>query len=120
MIQLKRAYEQAGREDGLRYLVDRIWPRGVKKDALRLDGWAKEAAPSTALRRWFGHDAKKWEKFKRRYWKELEAHPEALDALRAAARKGKLTLVYSAHDAEHNNAIALKEYLERKGAHQRR
>ena len=120
MIHLKRAYDQRGRGGGKRYLVDRIWPRGVKKEALRLDGWFKDVAPSTGLRKWFGHDEKKWEEFNHRYRKELESHPEALDELRTAAREGDVTLVYSAHDPEHNNAVALKEYLQGKAAHQRR
>ena len=112
MIRLKRVYERAGREDGKRYLVERLWPRGVKKEALRMDGWMKDAAPSTKLRKWFGHDPKKWEEFKRRYRKELDANPEGVRQILEAMRKGDVTLIYSSHDAEHNNAVALEQYLE--------
>ncbi len=114
MLSLKRAYEPAGGEDGQRFLVERLWPRGVKKDKLRLTGWLKEAAPSTELRQWFSHDPAKWNEFRRRYFAELKAHPEAVQPLRDAAKVGKVTLVYSSHDEEHNNAVALKEYLERR------
>ncbi len=114
MIQLKRAYEQAGPEDGVRYLVERLWPRGVKKTELRLDGWLKDAAPSDDLRRWFAHDPKKWDEFRRRYDTELDSRAEALLPIQTAARRGRVTLVYSAHDTEHNNAVALKQYLERR------
>jgi uncharacterized protein YeaO (DUF488 family) len=112
MIRLKRVYERAGREDGKRYLVERLWPRGVKKEALRMDGWMKDAAPSTKLRKWFGHDPKKWEEFKRRYRKELEVNSEGVKQILEAMRKGDVTLIYSSHDAEHNNAVALEQYLE--------
>jgi uncharacterized protein YeaO (DUF488 family) len=112
MIRLKRVYEEAGREDGKRYLVERLWPRGVKKEALRMDGWVKDAAPSTKLRKWFGHDPKKWEEFKRRYRKELDANPEGVRQILEAMRKGDVTLIYSSRDAEHNNAVALEQYLE--------
>jgi uncharacterized protein YeaO (DUF488 family) len=112
MIRLKRVYEKAGREDGKRYLVERLWPRGVKKEALRMDGWMKDAAPSTKLRKWFGHDPKKWEEFKRRYRKELEVNSEGVKQILEAMRKGDVTLIYSSHDAEHNNAVALEQYLE--------
>lgn len=112
MLALKRAYEKARAEDGSRFLVERLWPRGVKKTDLRIDGWLKEVAPSDALRRWFGHDPAKWADFRRRYFAELSNHPEAWEPIRTAARDGTVTLVYSAHDSEHNNAVALKEYLE--------
>ena len=112
MIQLKRAYEQPSPEDGVRLLVERLWPRGVKKADLRLDGWLKDVAPSDSLRRWFGHDPAKWNEFQRRYFTELDAHPEALLPIETTARHGRVTLVYSAHDTEHNNAVALKQYLE--------
>ncbi|HZS72604.1 MAG TPA: DUF488 domain-containing protein [Candidatus Acidoferrum sp.] len=112
MIRLKRVYEKAGRGDGKRYLVERLWPRGVKKEALRMDGWLKDAAPSTKLRKWFGHDPKKWEEFKRRYRKELDANPEGVRQILEAMRKGDVTLIYSSRDAEHNNAVALGQYLE--------
>jgi uncharacterized protein YeaO (DUF488 family) len=112
MIQLKRAYEKASESDGARFLVERLWPRGVKKQDLRLDGWLKDVAPSNDLRRWFGHDPEKWNAFKRRYVHELEQHENVWQSLLARARLGQITLVYSAHDTEHNNAIVLKEFLE--------
>jgi uncharacterized protein YeaO (DUF488 family) len=112
MIQLKRAYDTANNDDGVRFLVERLWPRGVKKDALRLDGWLKDVAPSTELRKWFSHDLAKWTEFQRRYFAELNKRPEALEPLFKAARKGRVTLVFSSHDSEHNNAVALKSYLE--------
>jgi uncharacterized protein YeaO (DUF488 family) len=111
VIKVKRAYEEAEPEDGTRYLVDRLWPRGVKKDALRIEGWLKEVAPSQALRRWFNHDPEKWNEFRRRYFGELDAKPEAWAPLVEAARKGSVTLIYSAHDTQHNNGVALAEYL---------
>lgn len=114
MIQLKRAYEQASRQDGQRFLVERLWPRGVKKSALRLEGWLKEVAPSTVLRQWFHHDPERWEEFERRYRVELDRHPEVCHPILEAARKGLVTLVYSSHDRQHNNAVALRNYLESK------
>jgi uncharacterized protein YeaO (DUF488 family) len=111
MFALKRAYEEPGPKDGTRFLVERLWPRGVKKTELHIDGWLKDAAPSNELRRWFGHDHQKWPEFRRRYFAELDSHPEAWE-LRSAGRRSRVTLVYSAHDTEHNNAAALKEYLE--------
>lgn len=113
MIQLKRAYEDAAPQDGVRFLVERLWPRGVKKADLRLDDWLKEVAPSDHLRRWFAHDPEKWDEFQRRYFAELDAQPDVLQPIRTAMRHGRVTLVYSAHDTEHNNAVALKEYIER-------
>lgn len=114
-IRLKRAYDPPGADDGYRVLVDRVWPRGVSKDDLALDEWAKQLAPSSELRRWFGHDPGRWDEFRRRYAAELEgSDPEArdvLDRLRARAREGTVTLVYSARDTEHNNAVALGEHL---------
>lgn len=113
MLQLKRAYDAAGNEDGTRFLVERLWPRGVKKEDLRLDGWLKDVAPSTELRKWFNHDPAKWTEFQRRYFAELKEHPEALEPILKAARKGRVTLIFSSHDAVHNNAVALKSYLDR-------
>ncbi len=113
MIAVKRAYEPAARADGTRILVERLWPRGVKKQDLRLDAWAKEIAPSPALRTWYGHDVAKWTEFQRRYRAELDAHPAALEPLLAAARRGRLTLVYAARDEEHNSARVLLQYLEK-------
>ena len=112
MIYLKRAYEESSPEDGLRFLVDRLWPRGVKAAELALDGWFKEIAPSDGLRRWFGHDSTKWDEFRRRYFTELDSRPEVWREIGHAARNRRVTLIYSAHDTEHNNAVALKEYLE--------
>jgi uncharacterized protein YeaO (DUF488 family) len=117
MVLLKRAYEPAHAGDGQRFLVERLWPRGVKKDSLRIAGWLREVAPSTELRQWFGHDPAKWNEFRRRYFAELDTHRDTLQPLRDAARQGKVTLVYSSHDREHNNAVALKEYLESKLTH---
>lgn len=118
MITLKRAYEPVAREDGTRFLVERLWPRGLKKDALRLDAWLKDVAPSTKLRQWFGHDPSKWSEFQRRYRAELGRNAEALGPILKAARRGRVTLVYSSHDQEHNNAVVLKAYVEsRLGGH---
>ena len=112
MLALKRAYERAAPEDGARFLVERLWPRGIKKTDLQIEAWLRDVAPSDALRRWFAHDPKKWPEFRRRYFTELDIHPEAWERIRSAARHGRVTLVYSAHDTEHNNAVALKEYLQ--------
>ena len=112
MIRLKRAYEAPDAADGARYLVDRLWPRGVTKDALQIAGWPKDVAPSTELRPWFGHDPAKWDEFRRRYAAELAANPVAWQPLLAAARAGTLTLVYSAKDTRHNDAVVLKVFLE--------
>ena len=114
MIALKRAYEPASREDGLRFLVERLWPRGVTKAELRLDSWLKETAPSTELRKWFHHDPAKWSRFRARYFRELDAAPEAWRPILSAASRGPVTLVFSSRDVEHNNAVALREYLDRK------
>ena len=112
-LRLKRAYEPAAAEDGRRFLVERLWPRGVRKTDLRLDGWLREVAPSPELRRWFGHDRAKWTEFRRRYFRELGARDDTLQPIRAAARQGPVTLVYGARDTEHNAAVALREYLQR-------
>ena len=112
MILLKRAYALPTPKDGKRFLVERLWPRGVRKSALPLSGWLKEIAPSTELRKWFSHDPAKWSEFRRRYRAELVAKPETWKPLLEAARKGTVTLVYSSHDTEHNNAVVLKEFLE--------
>ena len=110
-VRIKRAYEPPAPDDGTRILIDRLWPRGVKKENLPLAQWAKELAPSTALRKWFGHDVARWEEFQQRYAEELKSHGELLDALRTLARKGTLTLVYAAHDEVHNNAVVVREIL---------
>jgi uncharacterized protein YeaO (DUF488 family) len=111
MIQLQRAYDRPGSDDGTRLLVERLWPRGVKKTSLKIDDWVKDAAPSTELRKWFSHDPAKWNEFRRRYFAELKANPEAWKPILEAAH-GKVTLIYSSHDMEHNNAVALKEFIE--------
>ena len=115
-IRIKRAYEPATDDDGARILIDRLWPRGIKKEALVLDQWAKELAPSTELRRWFGHDPARWTTFRQRYAAELHAHADRLESLRALARKGAITLVYGAHDQVHNNAVVLRALLVEPGA----
>lgn len=112
MIRTRRVYDPPEPGDGTRFLVERLWPRGMKKEELPLDGWLKDAAPSDELRRWFSHDPAKWDEFRRRYDAELEGKPDVLQPLREAARQGNVTLLYSARDTEHNNAVALKEYLE--------
>ena len=113
-IRLKRAYALPAKADGQRVLVDRVWPRGVSKDDLKLDDWVKEVAPSSELRKWFGHDPEKWEGFKERYFAELEDCPQAVDRLRERLARGTVTLVFGAKDTEHNNAVALKAYLQRR------
>jgi uncharacterized protein YeaO (DUF488 family) len=112
MIRIKRVYDPPEADDGRRYLVERLWPRGMKKEVVRMDGWLKDVAPSDALRRWFGHDPCRWEEFKRRYVSELEENHETWKPLLDEAGQGTITLIYSARDREHNNALALKEFLE--------
>lgn len=112
-IQVRRAYEAPKKSDGYRVLVDRVWPRGVKKEQLKLDAWRKQLAPSTRLRKWFGHDPAKWTEFKRRYFRELIEQREDIRELRKKAERGRLTLVFAARDTEFNNAVALKEYLQK-------
>lgn len=110
-VRLKRAYEGATVADGTRVLVDRLWPRGVKKIDAAIDHWAKELAPSTELRTWFGHDPARWEEFCRRYAAEITAHREEIDRLRDLALKGPVTLVYGARDETHNDAVVLREII---------
>lgn len=112
MIHTKRAYDPPEPNDGTRVLVDRIWPRGVKKADLQIDRWRKDVAPSRELRQWFGHDPDKWDEFQRRYHVGLDEHPKSWQPLVELAREGNLTLVYGARDRAHNNAIALKAYLD--------
>jgi uncharacterized protein YeaO (DUF488 family) len=114
MIQLKRAYENASPGDGERILVERLWPRGVSKQRASVDLWLKDVAPSPELRKWFGHDPAKWKQFEERYRNELKARPDVIDELRRKARRGKITFVYAARDQEHNSALILKNFLERK------
>lgn len=111
-IRLKRAYDAPAGSDGSRVLVDRVWPRGVTKEKLKADAWLKNIAPSTPLRKWFGHDPQKWDEFRKRYFKELDSHPEEVRLLREKARHGSLTLVFGAKEERFNNAEAIKEYLE--------
>src|SRR5689334_2250700 len=120
-IQLKRAYEPPSRSDGERVLVERLWPRGLRKADAHLDEWLKDVAPSTELRRWFGHDPSRFAEFRERYLRELRAEPArtALDDLARRATRGTLTLVYSAHDEVHNNAVVLARELERRLARKR-
>jgi uncharacterized protein YeaO (DUF488 family) len=114
MITLKRVYDPVSRTDGTRFLVERLWPRGVSKAKLHVDAWLKEVGPSTALRKWFNHDPDKWDEFRRRYFRELDSQPEAWQPIASAARRGRVTLVYSSHDTQHNNAVALQEYVQAK------
>lgn len=111
VITLTRVYDDEKAGEGPRFLVERLWPRGVRRADLQLDDWLKEVAPSHELRRWFGHEPEKWEEFRRRYFAELDERPQAWAPLRDVAASGDVTLLYSSHDAEHNNAVALREYL---------
>lgn len=113
-IWLKRAYDEPKKADGRRVLVDRVWPRGVSREQAAIDEWLKEAAPSTELRKWFGHDPPKWEEFRKRYFRELDERPETVDRLAAWVGEGRVTLVFGAREERFNNAVALKEYLERR------
>ena len=119
MIRLKRVYEEPSPGDGVRFLVERLWPRGVRKTELPADGWCKDAGPSSELRKWFSHDSQKWQEFQRRYFVELDERPEAWKPISNAAKRGTVTLLYSSRDSDHNNALALKQYLEAKTAHSR-
>ena len=113
-VLVRRVYEPATSKDGQRVLVDRIWPRGIRKAELADAVWLKEIAPSTALRRWFGHRPERWQEFRRRYFAELDRAKGATKLLRDLLRKGPVTLLYSAHDTEHNQALALLDYLKRR------
>jgi uncharacterized protein YeaO (DUF488 family) len=112
LLKTKRAYEAAETSDGTRFLVDRLWPRGIKKDKLEMKAWLKDVAPSPDLRKWFGHDPARWQEFQQRYRAELESNPDAWKPILEAAKKGNVTLLYSARDTEHNSAVLLKEFLE--------
>ncbi|MDD4899609.1 MAG: DUF488 domain-containing protein [Candidatus Omnitrophica bacterium] len=114
MIQIKRVYAPALKQDGERVLVDRLWPRGLTKEKAKIDFWVKDIAPSDHLRKWFGHQPQKWPEFKKLYFHELSMHKDALKPLIAEAKKEKITLLYGAKDEWFNNAVALKEYIERK------
>ncbi len=115
-IRLKRAYDKPQKTDGFRVLIDRVWPRGVRKEDLKLDEWLRTLAPSTELRQWFGHDPEKWDEFRKRYFQELDQHPEEIRKLRAKLRDGPLTIVFGSREQRFNNANALKEYLEHRRA----
>jgi uncharacterized protein YeaO (DUF488 family) len=115
-IQIRRAYDPPGRGEGYRVLVDRVWPRGISKDDLDLDEWRKEIAPSTRLRKWFGHDPARWREFQKRYFVELEGKQDSVQELMKRARQGRVTLVYGARDQDHNQAVALSAYLRARAA----
>lgn len=112
-IHLKKVYEAPSKQDGTRILVERLWPRGMKKEDLKMDLWLKEVAPSTDLRKWFSHDPAKWALFQKKYYAELDKNPEGIAVILGALKKGAVTLLYSSKDSEHNNAVCLKKYLER-------
>lgn len=112
MLHIKRVYDKPSPNDGKRLLVERLWPRGLSKEAARLDAWFRDAAPSTELRKWFSHDPAKWQEFQRRYYAELDANTEAWKPLLDVVKAEEATLLFSSHDAEHNNVVALKAYLE--------
>lgn len=111
MIELKKVYDKADAKDGKRFLIERLWPRGMRKSALKFDAWIKEAGPSHDLRRWFSHDPARWNEFRHRYFVELDSKPEVWEPILQAASQGHITLLFSSHDGEHNNAVALREYL---------
>lgn len=112
-LRIKRIYEPAAKDDGARILVDRVWPRGIAKEDAALTLWLKEIAPSTALRKWYGHDPARWAEFQRRYHAELDANTEAVERLRTCLRSGRVTLLYGARDEAHNQAVALADYLQK-------
>ena len=113
-IQLKRVYEASSSADGDRFLVERLWPRGIKKSSLEIKAWLKDVAPCVSLRKWFNHDPARWNEFRRRYFAELKDNPSSWLPIREATRCGTVTLIYSSHDPEHNNAVALKEFLDKR------
>jgi uncharacterized protein YeaO (DUF488 family) len=112
MLKLKRVYEKTEKSDGTRFLVERLWPRGIRKESLKMKAWLKEVAPSPELRKWFAHDPQKWTEFKKRYRAELASTPEPWQPILDAAEHGNVTLLYSARDPEHNSALLLKDFLE--------
>jgi uncharacterized protein YeaO (DUF488 family) len=118
MIQLKRVYDKRQLHDGTRFLVERLWPRGVRKTDVHMDGWQREVGPSDHLRKWFSHDPAKWNEFQHKYFAELDQRPDSWQPILDAAEHGTVTLLYSSHDTEHNNALALKSFLETKLARQ--
>ncbi len=110
-IKLKRAYDRPSSNDGVRILVDRLWPRGIKKVHAAIDYWMKEIAPSTELRHWFGHDPSRWEEFRRRYVQEIKQHPKEIDQLRSLAKHDVITFIYAARDQDHNEAVVLRDFI---------
>lgn len=114
MINLKRAYEKPSKDDGERILVERLWPRGLTKMKAKIDLWLKDVAPSTELRRWFGHDPKKWDEFRTRYQNELKNKDELIKLLKRKAKNGTITLIYAARDEEHNGALVLQRFLQKR------
>lgn len=112
MINIRRVYEDAVRGEGTRFLVERLWPRGIKKENLEMKAWLKDVAPSPALRSWYAHEVAKWPEFQKRYRKELKANPDTWKPILTAAKRGNVTLLYSARDTEHNSALVLKKFLE--------
>jgi uncharacterized protein YeaO (DUF488 family) len=110
-VRLKRAYEPPATDDGTRILIDRLWPRGLTKERAAIDQWMKDISPSTKLRKWFGHDPARWDEFRRRYAQEVHKNSALLEQLRSLAQRGPITLVYSAHDEKHNDAVELKELI---------
>ncbi len=113
IVRIKRVYEASSSDDGKRILIDRLWPRGLTKEKAKIDVWLKNIAPSTALRKWFGHDPAKWAEFQQRYRQELDTNKAAVDALREELKGGSATLVFGAKDEVHNDAVVLKAYLEK-------
>ena len=113
MVKIKRIYDPPSPRDGKRVLVDRLWPRGIKKEEAHVDEWLKEIAPSNELRKWFSHDASKWEEFRKRYLRELRTRPEIVRKLKQEAKKNTITLLFAAKDVEHDNAVVLREVLRR-------
>lgn len=112
-LRIKRVYDPVDSEDGFRVLIDRLWPRGLSKEKAKLDLWLKEIAPSTELRQWFHHEPAKWPEFRQRYFSELDSREEEVKEIRARAEKGRVTLLYAARDTEHNQALVLRDYLQR-------
>lgn len=112
MVKTKRVYDPASRDDGKRILIDRLWPRGIKKEDAKIDEWLRDIAPSTELRKWFAHDPAKWPEFKKKYISELKKKSELVGKLRAEAKKGTITLLFAAKDVEHDNAVVLRELIE--------
>ncbi len=112
MLKTKRVYEPPSPEDGKRILIDRLWPRGIKKESAAIDDWIKDLAPNSDLRKWFNHEPEKWSEFRKRFFRELDTRDRQVEAIMKLARKGTVTLVYGSREERYNNAIALKEYIE--------